>query len=192
MVEPPLVALAEDLEEQFRPGPGQGYEAQLVDDQQVEPGQLFLQVQQAPFVPGLHHLMHQTGGGGEAHGHARAGRRPSPVPGPRGSCRCRCLPTAMTFSRCWMYSQRASSITSALFSDGMAGKSRVSRLFTAGKRAARIRRSIMRWWRSMSSISARLQQVLGMVYTLGGALGSHLTVFPEKAGQLQLLQVVFQ
>ncbi len=36
------------------------------------------------------------------------------------------------------------------------------------------------------------EQVLGMVHTLGGALGSHLTVFPEKAGQLQLLQVVFQ
>ena len=36
----PLVALAEDLEEQFRPGSGQGHEAQFVDDQQVEPGQL--------------------------------------------------------------------------------------------------------------------------------------------------------
>ena len=63
----PLVALAEHLEEQFRPGSGKGYEAQFVDDQQVEPGQLFLQVQQAPFVPGLHHLMHQTGSGGETH-----------------------------------------------------------------------------------------------------------------------------
>ena len=31
----PLVALAEDLEEQLRPGAGQGDEAQLVDDQQV-------------------------------------------------------------------------------------------------------------------------------------------------------------
>ena len=29
----PLVALAEDLEEQFRPGPGQWDEAQFVDDQ---------------------------------------------------------------------------------------------------------------------------------------------------------------
>ena len=41
------------------------------------------------------------------------------------------LPTAMTFSRRWMYSHRASSSTRALFSDGMAGKSKVSRLFTA-------------------------------------------------------------
>ena len=36
------------------------------------------------------------------------------------------------------------------------------------------------------------EQVLGMVHTLGGALGCHLTVLPEKAGQLQLFQVVFQ
>ena len=40
----PLVALAEDLEEQFGPGAGQWHEAQLVDDQQLEPGQLPLQV----------------------------------------------------------------------------------------------------------------------------------------------------
>ena len=44
------------------------------------------------------------------------------------------LPTAMTFSRRWMYSQRASSITRALFSDGMTGKSKVSRLLTAAFR----------------------------------------------------------
>ncbi len=36
------------------------------------------------------------------------------------------------------------------------------------------------------------EQVLGMVHTLGGALGCHLPVFPEKAGQLQFLQVMFQ
>ena len=33
---PALVAVAEDLEEQFRPGGGQGDEPQLIDDQQVE------------------------------------------------------------------------------------------------------------------------------------------------------------
>ena len=36
----PLVALAEDLEEEFRAGGGQGDEAQFVDDQQCEGGQL--------------------------------------------------------------------------------------------------------------------------------------------------------
>ena len=37
------------------------------------------------------------------------------------------------------------------------------------------------------------EQVLGvMIHTLGGALGRHLPVFPEKAGQLQLLKVMLQ
>ena len=36
------------------------------------------------------------------------------------------------------------------------------------------------------------EQVLGMVRPLGGALGGHLPVLPEEAGQLQFLQVVFQ
>ena len=71
------------------------------------------------------------------------------------------LPTAITFSRRWMYSHRASSITRDLFTDGMAGKSKVSKLLTAGNRAARIRRSTMRWWRSMSSSSARRSRYWG-------------------------------
>ena len=41
----PLVALAEDLEEQFRHGGGQGDEAQFVDDQQSEAGQIPLEVE---------------------------------------------------------------------------------------------------------------------------------------------------
>ena len=67
----------------------------------------------------------------------------------------------MTFSRFWTYSQRANSITSALFTDGMAVKSKVSKVLTAGKRADRIRRSTMRWWRSMSSSSASLSRYPG-------------------------------
>ena len=31
-----------------------------------------------------------------------------------------------------------------------------------------------------------------MVHTFGGALGRHLPVFPEEAGQFQFLQMVFQ
>ena len=49
----PLVALAEDLEEQFSSGGGQGDEAQLIDDQQAEVKQFPLQVEQPSFVPGL-------------------------------------------------------------------------------------------------------------------------------------------
>src|SRR3546814_13012386 len=49
------------------------------------------------------------------------------------------LPSAMTFSRRSMYSQRASSRTRALLRLGMALKSRLSRLLTTGKRAALMR-----------------------------------------------------
>ena len=45
-----LVALAEDLEEQFRAGGGQRHEAQLVDDEQIEAGQLPLQVEQSAVI----------------------------------------------------------------------------------------------------------------------------------------------
>ena len=66
----PLVALAEHLEEEFRPGGGQGAEAQFVDDQQAEAGKLPLQVEQPSLVPGLHQFVNQCGGSGEAHRHA--------------------------------------------------------------------------------------------------------------------------
>ena len=36
------------------------------------------------------------------------------------------------------------------------------------------------------------QQVLRVVHIPGGALGCHLPVLPQEAGQLQFLQVVFQ
>ena len=42
----PIVALAEDLEEQVRSGEGQEHVAQFVDDQQAEAGQLPLEVEQ--------------------------------------------------------------------------------------------------------------------------------------------------
>src|SRR3954453_211558 len=53
------------------------------------------------------------------------------------------LPTAITFSRRVMYSQRASSRTNALLSEGIAAKSKLSRLFTVGNFASLMRRSII-------------------------------------------------
>ena len=50
----PLLALAEDLEEQVRAGGGQGHVAQFVDDQQAEAGQILLQVEQRYLIPGFH------------------------------------------------------------------------------------------------------------------------------------------
>ena len=46
----PLVALAEDFEEQLRSGLRQGNEAQLVYDQQLQTGQSLLEVQQTSVV----------------------------------------------------------------------------------------------------------------------------------------------
>ena len=54
------------------------------------------------------------------------------------------LPTAMMFSPRSMYSQWANCVTICLFTDGTAPKSKVSRPFSAGKRAALILRSTMR------------------------------------------------
>ena len=55
----PFVALAEYLEEEFCPGGGTGHEAQLVDDQEPEAGQLPLQVEQPAIVSGLHEFVDQ-------------------------------------------------------------------------------------------------------------------------------------
>ncbi len=45
-----LIALAEDLEKQFRSGPGQVHEAQSIDDQKPAGGQLLLKAQQTLLV----------------------------------------------------------------------------------------------------------------------------------------------
>src|SRR6201996_4415130 len=59
-------------------------------------------------------------------------------PNPRAMCvlPVPLLPRAMTFSRRVMYSQRASSRTKLLLSEGIAVKSKLSRLFTVGNRAS--------------------------------------------------------
>ena len=56
----PLVALGEDPEEQFRPGAGQGHEAQFVDDQQIQAGELPLYMEQPALIPGLHEFVDQA------------------------------------------------------------------------------------------------------------------------------------
>jgi putative transposase len=57
-------------------------------------------------------------------------------------------PRAMTFSRRSMNSPRASSMVSALLRDGIAVKSKLSRLLVTGNFAALMRRSIIRRYRS--------------------------------------------
>ena len=64
----PLVALAEDFEQQLGAGLRERHEAEFVDDQKVILCQLLLQAQQAFFIPGLHQFMNQGGGREEADG----------------------------------------------------------------------------------------------------------------------------
>ena len=74
----PIVALAEDLEEQVRSGEGQGHVAQFVDDQQAEAGQIPLRVEQRYLIPGLQRsALHSF------HRRDASARRPSAVPQPR-------------------------------------------------------------------------------------------------------------
>src|SRR5215213_10599530 len=152
-----LVALAEHLEQQLRPALRERHEAELVDDQQPVAGQLLLQAQQALLVARLQEFVHQGGRRGEPDRHPPLAGRQAARPRPRAMwvLPVPLLPSAITFSRRSMYSPRASSRTSALLSEGMARKSKPSRLLTVGKWAARIRRSTTRPSRSISSSSAR-------------------------------------
>ena len=184
-------ALAEDLEEQFRAGSGKGDEAQLVDDQQVEPGQLFLQVQQAPFVPGLHHLVDQCCCGGETHGHAPlAGGQSQPqghvgLAGAAVANGDNVLPALDVFTACQFHHQGLVQRRDGWEVEGVQTLDRGE----SGGADPPLHHALV----AVDELQFREpEQVLGMIHILGGALGCHLTVFPEKAGQLQLLQVVFQ
>ena len=79
----PVVALAEDLEEQVRSGEGQGHVAQFVDDQQAEAGQIPLRVEQRYLIPGLQrsalHRFHRR----DASARRPSRGSPAAVPQPR-------------------------------------------------------------------------------------------------------------
>ena len=119
----------------------------------AEAGHLPLEVEQASLVPGLHQFVDQGGGGGEAHRHPPLTGGQAQPQGDMGLAGAAVadsddiLPALDVFAA-------GSSATRTLFTEGMARKSKVSRLLTAGNRAALIRRCTMRWWRSMSSSSA--------------------------------------
>ena len=90
------------------------------------------------------------------------------------------------------YSQRANSITSALFTEGMAGKSKVSRLLTAGKQAV-VDSALHNALVAVNEFQFHQPgQVPRVVHPLGGSLGGHLPVFPEEVGQCQFHRRVFR
>ena len=51
-------------------------------------------------------------------------------------------------------------------------------VLTTGERAPLVQRCIIRWCRLMS-FSSETDQVVSMVYSLGGALGGQLAVLPQ-------------
>ncbi len=61
-----LVALAEDFEQELAACLRQRDAAELVDDEQVDLGELGLEAEQSPLVARLDQLVDQMGGGGEA------------------------------------------------------------------------------------------------------------------------------
>src|SRR5215471_209578 len=100
------------------------------------------------------------------------------------------LPTAIAFSRRAMYSPRASSRTNVLLSEGIAMKSKLSRLFTVGNRAS--------WDAALDHPLfpvdqfefGQTQQVAGMVDALGGTLLGKFVVFAQEGRQLERLEVM--
>ena len=65
-----FVALAEDLEQQFRAGLRERHIAEFVDDEQLDGGELRLKSEQTLFVARLHQLMDKPGRRGESDGKA--------------------------------------------------------------------------------------------------------------------------
>ena len=83
-IEPPLVALAEDFEQQLGAGLRERHEAEFVDDQKVILCQLLLQAQQAFFIPVLHQFMNQGSGREEADGEPLLAGRQTETEGDMG------------------------------------------------------------------------------------------------------------
>ena len=98
----------------------------------------------------------------------------------------------MTFSRRSIHSQRANSSTCALFSAGMALKSKLSRLLATGNFAALMRRLDHAPFAIDQFQLHQPGQELNMIQALGRALARHFLVFPQEGRQLQGLEVVCQ
>ena len=100
------------------------------------------------------------------------------------------LPSAMRFSRRSMYSQRASSRTNVLLSEGMTLKSKLSRLLITGKRAALMRRSTHAALAVDQLELGKTQKIANVVDAFRGTLPGDLVVLPQERRQLQPLEVV--
>ena len=137
----------------------------------------------AAIVSGLHELVDQGRGGGEAYGHSLLADGQAQTQGHVGLAGATVADGDDIPPLCSMYSHRASSMTSCLFTEGMARKSKVSRLLTAGKRGGpdpALHHALV----SVNEFQfGETQQVVRVVHILGGALGGQLAVLPEEGGE---------
>ena len=168
-----------------------GDEAQFVDDQQAEAGQLPLEVEQASFVPGLHQLMHQGRGGGEAHGHAPlAGGQAQPqgdvgLAGAAVAHGDDILPALDVLAAGQLHHQLLVHRRDCQEVEGVQALHRGE----AGSADPPLHHALV----AVDELQfGQPEQVLGMVHAFGSALGGHLAVLPEEGGQPQFLQMVFQ
>src|SRR6202171_5033415 len=100
------------------------------------------------------------------------------------------LPTAITFSRRATYSQRASSSTNVLLSEGIAANSKLSRLFTVGNTRL-LDAALDHPPLAVDQFELdQAQQITRVVDAFGSALLGELVVFAQEARQLECLQVM--
>ena len=170
---------------------GQGDQAQSVDDQQAEAGKLSLEVEQTSFVPGLHQLVDQGGCCGEAHRHPFLAGGEAQSQGDVGLAGAAVadgddiLPALYVFAAGQLHHQHL-----VHRRDGR--KVKGVQAFDGGE-AGRPDPPLHHALVAIDEFQFRQpEQVPRVVHSLGGALGGHLPILPEEAGQHQFLQMVFQ
>jgi hypothetical protein len=186
---PALIALRDQLEQQFGAGLGQRYEAQLVDDQQFDGNHLLLDAKEPAFVARLHQLVDQRGGGGEADGHALLAG---------------CQPQAQ--GHVCFASSAGAEVDHVLASFDPFATHQLQHLHLVQLRDRLEVKAVQALGgRELRGLDASLdhpplavdqfqfdqaRQELDMVQPFGGALARNLLVFPQERGQLQRLRMV--
>ena len=150
-----------------------------------------LEVEQPSFVPGLHQLVDQGGGCGEAHGHPALAGGQSQTQGDVGLAGAAVADGDDVFTALDAFTP-GQFHPQCLVHRGDGRKVEAVQAFHGGEAGGPdppLHHALV----PVNELKlGQPEQVLGMIHTLGGALGSHLSVLSEEAGQLQFLQVVFQ
>ena len=181
----------QDLEEELRAGLGEWDEAQFVDDEQLESGQLLLEVEQSPLVPGLDQLVDQRGGRGEADRQSPLAGGESQTEGHMGLAGAAVadgddvLPPVYVLAACQLHGQVLVHRRHGQEVEGVEA--------LGGGEACRLDPAVNHPMMAVYQLKLREpQQVARMVDALGGALAGYLAVLSQERRQLQLLEVMLQ